>query len=462
MPEILRRTKPLSVNPLKASATLGASLAFLGLRRAMPLMHGSQGCTAFGKVFFVRHFREPIPLQTTAMDHVATVMSADENVVEALSTLCAKSAPDLIGLATTGLAETQGSDVQRLIRRFRSEYPQFARVAVVPVATPDFSGSLETGFAAAVEATLATLLPHTRRAGLRARQVNVLANASLTPGDLEAIRAWCEAFGLAPVILPDLGDSLDGHLVEAGHTPLTLGGTPVEDIATMGESAATLVIGASVERAADLLRERSGVPDHRFDHLMGLDACDRFTATLAAIAGVPVPAGVERARAQLQDALVDAHFMTGFLRVAVAAEADLLAGMQGLLAGCGAEIVSAVCPTAAPVLRRLPLARIHVGDLQDLEREARAHAAQLVIGSAHAVQGAARLGLPILRAGFPVYDRLGAGARAWVGYRAARDALFEIANLILEHHHGPAPYRSFLREPEPARAQAHTGVVVRH
>ena len=48
------------------------------------MMHGSQGCTAFGKVFFVRHFREPIPLQTTAMDQVSTVMGADENVIEGL------------------------------------------------------------------------------------------------------------------------------------------------------------------------------------------------------------------------------------------------------------------------------------------------------------------------------------------------------------------------------------------
>ena len=106
MSDVLKRCKPLSVNPLKASSTLGASLAFLGLRRAIPMMHGSQGCTAFGKVFFVRHFREPIPLQTTAMDQIATVMSADENVVEGLRTICEKSQPDVIGLPTTGLSET--------------------------------------------------------------------------------------------------------------------------------------------------------------------------------------------------------------------------------------------------------------------------------------------------------------------------------------------------------------------
>jgi len=84
MAEIIKRAKALSVNPLKASQPVGAALAFLGLRNAIPMLHGSQGCTAFGKVFFVRHFREPIPLQTTAMDQISTVMNADENVIEGL------------------------------------------------------------------------------------------------------------------------------------------------------------------------------------------------------------------------------------------------------------------------------------------------------------------------------------------------------------------------------------------
>jgi nitrogenase molybdenum-iron protein NifN len=104
MAEIIKRKKALSVSPLKSSQPVGASLAFLGINRAMPMMHGSQGCTAFGKVFFVRHFREPIPLQTTAMDQVSSVMGADDNVVEGLKTLCEKSNPALVGVPTTGLA----------------------------------------------------------------------------------------------------------------------------------------------------------------------------------------------------------------------------------------------------------------------------------------------------------------------------------------------------------------------
>ena len=35
-------------------------------------------------------------------------------------------------------------------------------------------------------------------------RVNVLASAMLTPGDIEAIREWTEAFGLYAIVVPDL------------------------------------------------------------------------------------------------------------------------------------------------------------------------------------------------------------------------------------------------------------------
>ncbi len=52
----------------------GGSLCLSRRCRRMPLFHGSQGCTSFALVLLVRHFKETIPLQTTAMDEVATVL----------------------------------------------------------------------------------------------------------------------------------------------------------------------------------------------------------------------------------------------------------------------------------------------------------------------------------------------------------------------------------------------------
>jgi len=155
-----------------------------------------------------------------------------------------------------------------------------------------------------------------------------------------------------------------------------------------------------------------------------------------------VPEKIERHRAQLQDALVDSHFMIGFARVALAADPDLLGMQARFLTGMGAEIVSAVSPHKHDSLTSLPIAKVIIGDLEDMEKEARAGGAQFIVANSHAAETASRLGLPLLRAGFPQYDHVGGYARTWVGYRGTRQALFDLANLMLGQHHELEPYRS--------------------
>ncbi|MET0052051.1 MAG: nitrogenase iron-molybdenum cofactor biosynthesis protein NifN [Candidatus Thiodiazotropha sp.] len=460
MTEIIKRNKALSVSPLKASQTIGAALAFLGFRRAIPMLHGSQGCTAFGKVFYVRHFREPIPLQTTAMDQVTTVMGSEESVVEGLRTLSEKSAPALLGVPTTGLSETQGSDVRMAVKQFRQKHPEYDAIPVVPVSTPDYTGCLETGFAKAVEAIIQTLVPSADSAGTepgkRQHQVNVLVGASLTPGDLEELKELIEIFGLRPVVIPDLSDSLDGHLGADDFSPLTIGGTEVSELQTLGDSQATLVIGASLYKAADELKKLTGVPDYRFEHLMGLEAVDRFIDALHRISQQPVPAKLERQRAQLQDAMLDTHFMLGMARFALAADPDLLLGLSQMLAGVGAETVAAVAPVNAPALQQVATDRIKIGDLEDLEILARENSAEILITNSHGVESAQRLGIPLLRAGFPQYDQLGGYQKTWIGYRGSRQTLFDLANIMLTLEKGEIhPYRSIYAQKADYREVSH-------
>jgi nitrogenase molybdenum-iron protein NifN len=463
MADVIKRNKALSVNPLKASQPIGGSLATLGFNRAIPMLHGSQGCTAFAKVFFVRHFREPIPLQSTAMDQSSSVMGADENVVEGIRVIAEKSRPDLITILTTGLAETQGADVHRNVREFRAAYPEFADIAVVAVNTPDFTGSVETGYAATLTEIIRTLVPDVKTAtndcqsseglavmpdavtqvGRRQRQVNVLVSYMLTPGDLEALQLIFEQFGLRPVFVPDLANSLDGCLTAEDFSPVTIGGTPLSELATLGDSIATVVIGASLKTAAQVLEEKTGVPTYALDHLYGLKANDQLILTLTMISGNPVPERLERQRAQLQDALLDTHFMLGQLRVALAADGDLLGAFVDLLQETGAEVVTAVTSCNVPLLNRIPVASIKIGDLEDMEKFAIDTKAQLIIGNSHAVISAERLSVPILRAGFPLYDVIGGYAKTWIGYAGSRQTLFDLANLVINHAHEEIPiYRS--------------------
>lgn len=457
MAEIFKRNKALSVSPLKASQPMGGTLACLGFDRAIPMLHGSQGCTAFAKVFFVRHFREPIPLQSTAMDQGSSVMGADDNVIEGLRAIAEKSNPALIAVLTTGLAETQGCDVQRNLREFRQKYPQFDQVAVVAVNTPDFSGCVESGFAATLLEIIRTLVPDqankTTQAGSRKRQVNILVSSMLTPGDLEALRDLVEDFNLRPVLVPDLSESLDGCLTAEDFSPVTIGGTLISEMATLGDAKATLVIGASLRKAGELLQEKTGVPSRYFDHLYGLQANDALVMALAEISEMPVPERITRQRAQLQDAMLDTHFMLGQLRIAIAADPDQLNAMIHLVKGMGAEVVAAVASSNAPVLASAPVNEIKIGDLEDLEELAKTQRAQLLIGNSHAAASAERLGIPILRAGFPLYDVIGAYQKTWIGYRGTRQALFDLANLVINFAHEEIePYLSSLSQ-KPAHEQ---------
>jgi nitrogenase molybdenum-iron protein NifN len=443
MVEILRRKKPLSVNPLKASQPVGGSLATLGFKAAIPMLHGSQGCTAFAKTYFVRHFREPIPLQSSAMDQVTSVMGADDNVVEGVKIIAEKNRPALITVLTTGLAETQGADVKACVKRFREEHPAYADVAVVGVHTPDFSGCLESGFALTVTDIVKELVPESQKAGARPRQVNVLPGSLLNPGDLEALRDIVERFGLDPVLVPDLSESLDGHLDEGEFNPLSTGGTPLAALETLGEAAGTLAIGVSMHAAGRILEGKTGVRTYFLDHLYGLAATDALLMALAEISGNPVPERLEHHRTQLQDAMLDTHFMLGQLRVAVAADPDQLNGFAHFLREMGAEVVAAVAPAGAPALDKLPLATVQIGDLEDLENLAKEYRAELIVGNSHAAQTAERLGIPLLRTGFPLYDIVGGYQTARVGYRGARQTLFDLANLALTlTHHEVPEYRS--------------------
>lgn len=451
MAEIIKRNKAMSVSPIKSSQTLGAALAFLGLQKCMPLMHGSQGCTAFAKVFFVRHYREPIPLQTTAMDQVSAVMGADENIVAALKTIIEKNQPKIIGVVTSGLAETQGCDIRRSVKEFRLTYPQYSKVAIVPVNTPDYAGSFESGYALAVAAMINELVPaDNTRVGYRKKQVNVLCGGNLTPGDLDFINESIRSFGLRPLLIPDLSGSLDGHLGVEEFNPLTSGGLDIRELKTAGESIATLVVGKSVSAAADNLHTKTAVPHVQFGHLVGLDAVDDWFTTLSRISDQPVPEKWRKQRNQLQDAMLDTHFMLGDAKVAIAGDPDIVLGFDQLITSMGARTVVAVVPANLPLKNRTlqdaPIATIKIGDLEDAERLAKEEGAQLFLGNSHAVDTAKRLGIPILRMGFPQYDLIGGFQRCWFGYRGSQQALFDMANLLVEHHQGVQPYHSVLSQ----------------
>jgi len=210
----------------------------------------------------------------------------------------------------------------------------------------------------------------------------------------------------------------------------------------MGQAAWTIAIGAQMKRAAEAMQQKTGVPFRLFERLCGLIPNDEFIAFLSEISGRPVPAKYRRQRGQLADAMLDTHFHIGGRKLAIGAEPDLLFDLSSMLHEIGAEVAVAVTTTVSPVLERVRTQEVLIGDLEDLEELAKARDCDLLITHSHGRQAASRLRIPFYRAGFPMFDRLGAGHQLSVGYRGTRDLIFDLANLVIadrEANHQPTP-----------------------
>ena len=428
---IVDHNKALSTSPLKISAPLGASLAFMGMKGCLPMFHGSQGCTAFALVMMVRHFREAIPLQTTAMNEISTILGGMDQVEQGLLNIAKRAKPEIIGLISTALTETRGEDMSGDVKTIRARNKELNDIAVIDVSAPDFAGSLETGWGKAVAAMIRQMVavPGGQSA---LNRVNLLPGCHLTPGDVEALKDIIADFGMEALVLPDLSDSLDGHVPDA-YVPTTLGGTSVAQAREMGRSKLTIAIGEHMRISAQALKDKTGVPFVVLDRVTGLEAVDRLMVSLSTIAGIPVPARHRRARSQLVDARLDGHFYFGGRQIAIAGEPAMLWTYGKLVADMGATVVGAVTTQTQPQLAELPTERVIVGDFEDLEDQIlEAGGCDLIIANSNARQVSARHGIPLFRAGFPVFDRLGAAHLVTAGYRGTRDLVTQLGNILME------------------------------
>ena len=417
--------KAATVNPQKNSPALGATMAYMGINNMLGLLHGAQGCSTFIRLQLSRHYKESIALNATAMSEDSAIFGGWENLKKGIGRVIEKFEPEVVGVMTSGLTETMGDDVQSAIAHFRQENPETAHIPIIHAATPDYCGSLQEGYAVAVEAIVATLPEGGTPV---ADQVNLLPGAHLTPADVEELKELVESFGLTVLTIPDISNAMDGHIDDVV-SPLSTGGITIDEIKRGGRSIATLYVGDSLAKAALKLKEKFAIPAYGFTSLTGLAESDRFMATLAAISGRPIPDKQRRWRSRLMDAMVDSHYQFGTKKVAIALESDNLKTLTGFLAGMGCEIQAALSATRTRGLDGLPCNNVFVGDLEDLEEAAKG--ADLIVANSNGRQAAAKLKTGAhLRAGLPVFDRLGAHQKMWVGYRGTLNLVFETANLF--------------------------------
>ncbi|KTE91615.1 MULTISPECIES: nitrogenase iron-molybdenum cofactor biosynthesis protein NifN [Desulfitobacterium] len=422
-------------NPQKNSPALGATLAYLGINGLLALLHGSQGCSSFIRLQLNRHFKESIPLNSTALLEDSVIFGGWEHLKKGIAVAADKYKPQIIGVMSSGLTETYGDDMASALASLYSERPDLEDLPVVLASTPDYIGSMQDGYQRTVEALVDALIGlnhHSPASALKtdiqeAPYLALLPGCHLTPADVDELKEIVRDFGFRPITLPDLSVSLDGH-AELEAAPVVQGGTLLEDFQLLPRSRACLSFGLSMEKAGETLKEAYHIPHYNFPSLSGLTATDGLILTLAKLSGKTIPEKQLRQRNRLLDTLADYHDQLGKLRVAIALETDLLYSLGSSLVEVGAELTVALAASQAGTDRLSLPVPMEVGDLETLEK--RAGQSKLIIANSNGRQAAGQLKLPHLRAGLPVFDRAGYPQTCWIGYEGTQRFLFATLNAV--------------------------------
>ena len=433
-------------NACKMCAPLGASLVFRGIEGAVPFLHGSQGCATYMRRYIISHFREPMDIAASGFSESSAIFGGGDNLRRGLQNVTAQYKPIMIGVATTCLCETIGEDVASMISEYVLHVSQDAETGgfapqLVHVSTPSYSGTHVDGFHAAVRSVveaLATPEP------APAHHVNVFPGM-VSAADIRYLKEIIEDFEISSIVLPDYSETLDGPALDA-YEKIPAGGTPIHGIRSAAGARSSIEFGRTLRQrdtAAAFLESTFGVRAHRLGLPIGVNETDRFFSALQEIADRPMPRKHEMERGRLVDAYVDGHKYVFGKRAIVYGEEDLVVGLAALLAEIG--IIPVLCASGgksgvltqaiaevAPNLPEPP--EICDGtDFMSIAEKAKLLKPDLLIGNSKGYGIARDLGIPLVRAGFPIHDRIGGQRILHLGYRGAQQLFDRIVNALLEY-----------------------------
>lgn len=424
-------------NACKLCAPLGACLVFRGVEGCIPFLHGSQGCSAYIRRYLISHFREPMDIASSNFHEESAIFGGSKNFIEGALNITRQYQPQLIGVATTCLAETIGEDMPRLLRELKEKHGA-AAAPVVAVSTASYRGTHLDGFHAAVKA----LVEQLGRAGEKTEAVNLFPGLVST-ADLRYLKEVLTDFGLRYTLLPDYAETLDGESW-AQYEKLQSGGTPLAAIAATGAAVASLEFGrtlAAAETAGTSLQANHGVPRHLLGLPIGINETDAFFAQLTALSGRAIPLKHRRERGRLVDSLIDGHKYAFEKRAVVYGEEDLVIGLTAFL--CEIGVTPVLCASgargrrfaralraAAPTLpaETVVKAGIDFAGITELAPQLRP---DFLIGNSKGYSLSRSLAVPLIRVGFPIHDRLSGQRVLHLGYRGAQELYDRIVNALL-------------------------------
>lgn len=444
----------LNVNPCKMCMPMGAVSALSGIKGCMSILHGSQGCATYIRRHMATHYNEPVDIASSSLTEEGTVFGGEENLLKGLKNLISLYNPEVIGVATTCLAETIGEDVPRIIDKFYEQNPE-QKVKIINVSSAGYGGTQYEGFFAALRAAVEQLTEDCDKGNY----INVVT-PMISPADTRWIKDFLNKAGIEYILLPDLSENLDGVSVSV-YERLKTSGTSVEDISKMGGAKLTIEMSDYISdevSPAKFLSDKYGVPYVRIQLPVGIAAMDKFTEVITE-AGGSISEEVIKERGRYLDAMVDAHKYCAEARVCVFGEPDFVKSVVSLCCENGAVPVVAVTGSVCTYFRESLENQIKECadryfideyiieddvDFDQIEEYCLKYGVTLMIGSSEGRRISGKHGIPLIRCAFPIHDHVGGQRVRTIGFDGSLFLIDAIANSAIDHTH--STYRTEIAE----------------
>ena len=441
----------LTVNPSKTCQPIGAMYAALGIHNCLPHSHGSQGCCSYHRSTLTRHYKEPVMAATSSFTEGSSVFGGQANLLQAISTIFSVYNPDVIAVHTTCLSETIGDDIPQIIAKARVEGKIPTGKRIIHANTPSYVGSHVTGFANMVKGMVAYFAePSEKRSG----SLNIIPGW-VEPSDMREIKRMLGIMGIEATVFPDTSDVLDAPQT-GRHEFYPKGGTTVEQLSCTSAARATLALGPSAsDAAAKLLDTKFHVPFQSLELPIGLRATDRFVNALRKTARVSIPDVLREERGRMMDIITDMHQYFYNKRVALWGDPDQLVSLVEFLVDLDMRPVYIVTGTPGKQFEnrietalagRVPEAKVRQGSAADMflmHQWIKQKPVDLLIGNTYGKYIARDEGIPFVRHGFPIVDRVGHSYFPTVGYTGGMRLLEKILNELMDRKDRDAPEESF-------------------
>jgi nitrogenase molybdenum-iron protein beta chain len=438
----------LTVNPAKACQPLGAVFAAVGFEQTIPFVHGSQGCVAYYRSHLSRHFKEPSSCVSSSMTEDAAVFGGLNNMIDGLANTYNMYKPKMIAVSTTCMAEVIGDDLNAFIKTSKEKGSVPAEYDVPFAHTPAFVGSHITGYDNALKGVLehfwdgkAGTVPKLERTPNE--KINFIGGFDgYTVGNVREIKRIFSLMGIEATILADNSEVFDTPT--DGEFRMYDGGTTLEETAAALNAKATISMQEYCTEKTLPLIANHGQEVVAFNHPVGVAATDKFLMELSRISGKPIPDALARERGRLVDAIADSSAHIHGKKFAIYGDPDLCYGLAAFLLELGAEPTHVLATNGGKnweaKMQKLfdssPFGKnckVYPGrDLWHMRSLLFTEPVDFLIGNTYGKYLERDTGTPLIRIGFPIFDRHHHHRYPVWGYQGGLNVLVWILDRIFE------------------------------